>query len=36
MTPIALVSGIVTGLVLGIFGSGGSIVAVPALLYLLD
>lgn len=36
MTPLALISGIVTGLVLGIFGSGGSIVAVPALLYLLN
>jgi uncharacterized membrane protein YfcA len=35
MTPLALISGIATGLVLGIFGSGGSIIAVPALLYLL-
>ncbi len=35
MTPLALFAGIATGLVLGIFGSGGSIVAVPALLYLL-
>lgn len=35
MTLVALMSGIVTGLVLGIFGSGGSIIAVPALLYLL-
>jgi uncharacterized membrane protein YfcA len=30
-----VISGLATGLVLGIFGSGGSIVAVPALLYLL-
>lgn len=36
MTALALFSGIATGLVLGIFGSGGSIIAVPALLYLLD
>ena len=36
MTPLVLISGIVTGLVLGIFGSGGSIIAVPALLYLID
>jgi uncharacterized membrane protein YfcA len=36
MTLLTLISGVATGLVLGIFGSGGSIVAVPALLYLLD
>ncbi|MDP2794894.1 MAG: sulfite exporter TauE/SafE family protein [Sulfurisoma sp.] len=36
MTLLALISGIATGLVLGIFGSGGSIVAVPALLYLVN
>ncbi len=36
MTPLALIAGIATGLVLGIFGSGGSIIAMPALLYLLD
>lgn len=35
MTLLTLISGIATGLVLGIFGSGGSIIAVPALLYLL-
>lgn len=35
MTLLGLISGIATGLVLGIFGSGGSIIAVPALLYLL-
>jgi uncharacterized protein len=34
MSPLVLISGIATGLVLGIFGSGGSIIAVPALLYL--
>ena len=31
-----LLAGLVTGLVLGIFGSGGSIITTPALLYLLD
>jgi uncharacterized membrane protein YfcA len=36
VTLLALISGIATGLMLGIFGSGGSIIAVPALLYLLD
>jgi len=36
MTPVILLAGAATGMVLGIFGSGGSIVAVPALLYLLD
>lgn len=35
ITPLAVFAGIATGLVLGIFGSGGSIIAVPALLYLL-
>jgi uncharacterized protein len=35
MSPLVLISGIATGLVLGIFGSGGSIIAVPALLYLI-
>src|SRR4030065_483416 len=29
-------AGMVTGIVLGLFGSGGSIIATPALLYLLD
>ncbi|MBI4998935.1 MAG: sulfite exporter TauE/SafE family protein, partial [Rhodocyclales bacterium] len=32
---VTAASGIATGLVLGIFGSGGSIIAVPALLYLI-
>lgn len=32
---LALLAGAATGLVLGIFGSGGSIVALPALMYLL-
>ncbi|MBU1222553.1 MAG: sulfite exporter TauE/SafE family protein [Gammaproteobacteria bacterium] len=31
----AIFAGLVTGLVLGLFGSGGSIIALPALLYLL-
>ncbi|MEW5770275.1 MAG: sulfite exporter TauE/SafE family protein [Pseudomonadota bacterium] len=31
----ALVAGLATGMVLGLFGSGGSIIALPALLYLL-
>lgn len=35
MTILALLSGMLTGLVLGIFGSGGGIVVVPALIYLL-
>jgi hypothetical protein len=33
---LAILAGMVTGMVLGLFGSGGSIVALPALLYLLD
>lgn len=36
MTLSALFAGLVTGIVLGIFGSGGSIITTPALLYLLD
>ena len=36
MDILAILSGMVTGMVLGLFGSGGSIVALPALLYLLD
>lgn len=32
---LAIVAGLATGLVLGLFGSGGSIIALPALLYLL-
>jgi uncharacterized membrane protein YfcA len=35
MTLSAILAGLVTGIVLGIFGSGGSIVTTPALLYLL-
>jgi len=31
----AIIAGLATGLVLGLFGSGGSIIALPALLYLL-
>jgi len=31
-----IVAGLVTGMLLGIFGSGGSIITMPALLYLLD
>ncbi len=36
MSFAILVSGLITGLLLGIFGSGGSIITTPALLYLLD
>ncbi len=36
MTALAIIAGVATGLVLGVFGSGGSIIAMPALLYLLD
>ncbi|MBK6742901.1 MAG: sulfite exporter TauE/SafE family protein [Hydrogenophilales bacterium] len=32
----AILAGLVTGSVLGLFGSGGSIIALPALMYLLD
>ncbi len=35
MDALALLAGAATGLVLGIFGSGGSIIALPALIYLL-
>ena len=35
MILIAIIAGLATGLVLGLFGSGGSIIALPALLYLL-
>lgn len=35
MSPSAIIAGIATGLVLGLFGSGGSIITTPALLYLL-
>jgi hypothetical protein len=36
MSVLILISGLFTGLLLGIFGSGGSIITTPALLYLLD
>lgn len=36
MSLSAILAGLVTGLLLGIFGSGGSIITTPALLYLLD
>ncbi|MDP1928014.1 MAG: sulfite exporter TauE/SafE family protein [Thiobacillus sp.] len=36
MDLLAILAGMVTGMVLGLFGSGGSIIALPALLYLLD
>jgi uncharacterized membrane protein YfcA len=35
MSLFAILAGLATGLVLGLFGSGGSIIALPALLYLL-
>jgi uncharacterized membrane protein YfcA len=35
MGIFAILAGLATGLVLGLFGSGGSIIALPALLYLL-
>lgn len=35
MTISAILAGLLTGIVLGIFGSGGSIITTPALLYLL-
>lgn len=35
MDILALLAGTATGIVLGLFGSGGSIIALPALLYLL-
>lgn len=35
MILLAMLAGAVTGIVLGLFGSGGSIIAMPALLYLL-
>lgn len=35
MSLSAILAGLATGLVLGLFGSGGSIIALPALLYLL-
>ncbi len=36
MSVAVLIAGLLTGLLLGIFGSGGSIITTPALLYLLD
>jgi len=36
MSLSILIAGLLTGLLLGIFGSGGSIITTPALLYLLD
>lgn len=36
MDILAVLAGVVTGTVLGLFGSGGSIIATPALLYLLE
>jgi hypothetical protein len=36
MTLAAILAGLATGLMLGIFGSGGSIITTPALLYLLQ
>ena len=36
MMIIAIFAGAITGIVLGLFGSGGSIIAMPALMYLLN
>jgi len=36
MIFLAIIAGAVTGIVLGLFGSGGSIIAMPALMVLLD
>jgi uncharacterized membrane protein YfcA len=36
MGPFSILAGLVTGIVLGLFGSGGSIIALPALMYLLQ
>lgn len=36
MSLLAILAGAITGIILGLFGSGGSILTVPALLYLLD
>lgn len=36
MDILVILAGMATGIVLGLFGSGGSIIATPALLYLLD
>jgi uncharacterized membrane protein YfcA len=36
MSLSVIIAGLITGLLLGVFGSGGSIITTPALLYLLD
>jgi hypothetical protein len=36
MSFSVIIAGLVTGILLGVFGSGGSIITMPALLYLLD
>lgn len=36
MTLLAILAGALTGIVLGLFGSGGSVITTPALLYLLQ
>jgi len=36
MSLSIIIAGLITGLLLGVFGSGGSIITMPALLYLLD
>ena len=36
MDILGILAGAATGIVLALFGSGGSIIATPALLYLLD
>lgn len=36
MSFSVIIAGLVTGVLLGVFGSGGSIITMPALLYLLD
>ncbi|VAW75172.1 hypothetical protein MNBD_GAMMA14-2407 [hydrothermal vent metagenome] len=36
MSISIIIAGLVTGMLLGVFGSGGSIITMPALLYLLD
>ncbi len=36
MSISVIIAGLITGLLLGVFGSGGSIITMPALLYLLD
>ncbi len=36
MSISIIIAGLITGILLGIFGSGGSIITMPALLYLLD